>query len=212
MTDEPQQGWLLEDEQRSVATSQWYSPPDLAARLWHFAPKPRTGVPFRVLEPAAGKGALILPMLTGAIVPTQIVAYDVDVKNVLSLLELAEKTTNVEIIVRHRDFLAETDPGEFDLAVQNPPFEKSGAADFVLHSLKFAQRTVGVFPASLPYSNGRASSLWRHVDIRRQAILPRYKFGGEHSPMIDFCALDLELRARPRRPGEPTTHTTEWWL
>ncbi len=87
--NEPEQGWLLEDEQRSPELAQWYSPPDLAARLWHFAPKPRTGDPFRVLEPAAGKGALILPM------------------NILALLDLAERTTNVEIIVRHRDFLSE---------------------------------------------------------------------------------------------------------
>ncbi len=206
--------WLdgFEGEERSPELSQWFSPPDLAARLWHFAPKPRTGDPFRVLEPAAGKGALILPMLIGAIVPTQIVCYDIDASNVLALLDLAERTTQTEIIVRNRNFLEDDDPGDFELVQMNPPFEDGQAAAFILRSLELAPQLVGIFPAALPYSQGRAKDLWRHVDIRRQAILPRYKFGGDHGPRTDFCALDLHARRHPRRPGEATTHTTEWWL
>lgn len=202
----------FEAEERKRDLSQFYTPPRLAERLWHWAPKPRTGNPFRVLEPAAGTGALILPMLEGPIVPAQIVAYELDPANIEKLEQLAANTTHVEIIVRGRDFLADPNPGHFDLAHQNPPFEDDQASAFIRRALECAPITTGIFPACLPYGQTRFRELWRHVDIRRVAYLERVKFGGDFQPMTDFMVGEFErCRHGARSKGEPMTANIEWW-
>lgn len=201
----------MEDEERRRDLSQFYTPPQLAQRLWNWAPKPRRGGEFTVLEPSAGQGALIKPMLEGPNRPTLIVAYETDPRNVAKLVELAAGTHDVDIIVRPRDFLADPDPGRFDLAVQNPPYEDDQVDAFILAALRCAPQTCGIFPSGLPYSDGRWRRLWRHVDVRRQAKLGRVKFGGDYQPMTDFMAADLHQRRVPREKGEPMTLTQEWW-
>ena len=203
----------FEGEERRRDLSQFFTPAWLAQRLWDWCPKRRPGERFRVCEPAAGKGALAVPALACGSLP-EVVAYEVDHNNVAQLAQAGVSYDIGRLVVRPRDFLAQTPDqvGCFDLVLQNPPFEGGQDVDFILHALECAPQTIGLFPAAIMYSDGRWEKLWRWVDIQRKAeLVDRPSFGGEHSPKTNFCALDLCMRHTARRAQEPFTHTTEWW-
>jgi predicted RNA methylase len=201
----------MEHERRLVSESQWYTPPDLASRLWDWCHVlSRRHVPFRVLEPSAGDGALIRPMLAGKQTPDEVVAYEVDPARLPALRVL--DTALVSVDVRPWDFLADANPGRFDLAVTNPPYERDQDVDFTLRTLECSTAAVGIYRSALVHGAGRWNRLWRHVDIRRMAWLSsRPRFGGEHQPMTDFVALHLVRRSHARKQGEAHTLNVEWW-
>lgn len=200
----------LEGEERSAELEQYYTPPDLARKLWDWCPKPRTGR-LDVLEPAAGSGSLIWPMLEGPIRPTRIVAYEIDLERAAVLAsKLGERAGDIPFEVRVADFLTDTIPDRFDLALMNPPFKL--APDFIARCLELSRAVVSELPAGVEYSDDRWRNLWRWVDIRRKAALvDRPQHGGNHSPQTNFCAMDLQRRRTERRRGEPQTMTMEWW-
>lgn len=202
----------LEHEERKRDLSQFFTPSWLAKMLWRWCPQRRAGGPWRILEPAAGTGSLVVPMMSSVRAP-DVVAYELDPDNIARLAQVGVARPN-HLIVRPRDFLAQTaeQVGRFDLSVMNPPYEDDQDVEFILHALECAPQAIGLFSAAIVYSDRRWTKLWRWVDIRRKAELAdRPDFGGPYSPQTNFCALDLEMRKAPRRAQEPLTHTTEWW-
>ena len=203
------QGYLpgVEGAELRRDLSQFYTPRPLADRLAGWFPRAQ-----RVLEPAAGRGALIAPMLERSEPPGRVVAYDVDPHNCEALRALGP------VEVRERDFLADDDPGRFDLGLMNPPYESTDTCPngqdvaFALRALQVCHKVGGLFQASMEHSIGRFESFWKWVDIRRRAVISsRWKFGGAHSPKTNFVALELRLRTVARKQGEPTTLNQEWW-
>jgi Dimethyladenosine transferase (rRNA methylation) len=106
----------LDGETRSRDLSQWYTPPKLAKRIvaWSLA---RDGD--CVLEPSAGQGALVKPLLERG---CHVDAWEIDPGNAAALGELA----HAGLTVCEADFLASPGWGcsfRYDLAMLNPPYE-----------------------------------------------------------------------------------------
>lgn len=201
----------MEREERSADLEQYYTDPRVAQRLWDWCPRRKVGGPWRVCEPAAGRGALLLPMIADPDGPTHVVAYDVDEGNAAALAVLfTSRAPGVYTTVRCRDFRQDPDPGCFDLVVMNPPFTL--ATDFIERGLEIAPVVVALLPASVEYGTGRWDDLWRWVDpVRKATLSSRPSFGGDHGPKTDFCAMELRARTTPRAKGEPMTMSQEWW-
>lgn len=201
----------FEAEERRRDLSQFYTPPWLAERVWRWMWRPST-CPLRVLEPSAGRGALIKPLFTLGIAVEHISAYDVDPGNVVALEQLAAET-RAPMTVRARDFMADVDLlGErFDLSCMNPPFESNQDVQFIERVCQVCTSVAAVCQARIVHSAGRAE-FWRWHDIRREAVLiERPQFGGDFSPATDFVVLDIVRRARARLQGEACALKREWW-
>jgi len=218
----------MQGEARSVALSQWYTPPALAERVVRWAlTSARLGHDY-ILEPAAGRGALIKPLYGSyvfddgegrpGLVDTKhwVEAWDIDAENVAALEKLAEGT---RLSVNHGDFLeAKLDtpmpgytwPGDH-LCLMNPPYEGNQDIAFVEKALTVCDGVVGIFQSRIVHSQGRAP-FWRMHDITRMAILSeRPHFGGEHSAKTDFVVLEITRRKHARKQGEATPAQVEWW-
>jgi predicted RNA methylase len=203
----------MENEQRLRSLSQFYTPPDLAARLWGWCEAlSRKHVPFRVLEPSAGDGALVRPMLVGPRRLDEVVMYEIDPARGPALLDLCTRSEAVDVSYRPLDFLSDNTPGVFDLCVMNPPYERDQDAEFILRSLEVSAVTVGLFRSAFLHGQGRWSRLWRFTDVQRIAWLSgRPDFGGDHSAKADFVAMHLTRRTHARKQGEPMACNVEWW-
>ena len=198
-------------EERRLDLSQWYTPPRLAEQIVEWARI--DPISDRVLEPAAGRGALIAPILDewgAAAMPCEarVVAYDVDPTNVAVLKSL--RWTGLE--VRARDFLADPDPGSFDVAVMNPPYENDQDIDFILRALALAPRVVVLVQTKIDHGVDRFERFWRFVDpVRKAKLRRRPRFGGSGSPKGDFVVYEFRPRDLARQPGEPIECEVEWW-
>jgi hypothetical protein len=141
----------------------------------------------------------------------QIVMYEIDPARTGRLLDLCLES-RIDVSLRPRDFLADSDPGRFDLCVMNPPYEGDQDAQFIEHALGCSTAVVGLFRSAFVHGSGRWNRLWRHTDIRRLAWLSgRPDFGGDQSAKADFVAMHLVRRDKPRGKGEPLTCNVEWW-
>lgn len=189
---------------REKLLAQWFTPPRLGHLLWTRM-DPRPGL--RVLEPAAGRGALVRPML-GRFMPRAIVAYDIDPKLTVELRRIRGPIT-----VRLGDFLLDRSPGRFDLAVMNPPYEDDRDVAFLTRALELAPRVIGIFRSDFLHGVNRWNDVWRHVDIIQAACLvgrPRFS-ESPGSSMSDFVALHLQRRRHARELAEPCDIRWEWW-
>lgn len=168
---------LFPGEERNVAElSQWYTPPRAARALHDFAAIPAGA---RVLEPSAGRGALILPR------PDLVwTAIDIDQVNCVALLATSARD------VGQADFLAIEPPDEpFHYACMNPPYENGADLAHVLHALDFAERVVVLLGSDAEHRVGWWRELWRWLDgpIRKLAFIGR-PFKGA---MSDYAIWDL---------------------
>lgn len=195
---------------RSPALSQWYSPPALARRIVSWA---HVDAGMRVLEPAAGRGALIDPLEPLiARCAIRVVAYDIDDDNA----QFLEDRWRFAIEVRAGDFLADCpQAGErFHLAITNPPYEDNADAAFVLRCLEVSDRVVALVRSAFLHGGWRRAQVWRRAELRRLAILserPRFDGPVSGSPISDFVVVELVRRAELRGAGEHDTPTVEWW-
>jgi predicted RNA methylase len=189
-----------ESQRRRREWSQWYTPPGLAQGLWAWACKHET--PRTVLEPCVGEGALILPILADPRGCTQIVAVDIDARNVRRVGATCRALAvppGVTITVHCGDFRAGKAGTQFDLCLMNPPYEKGLAEAFILHALTMARRVCGVFKASILHGQDRYKTLWRLAATTREVRLgARPSFGeseaGNDSPKTDYVLLEIVLR------------------
>lgn len=210
----------FESEQRKRDLSQWYTPAWLSMRLWRWAePRPTD----RVLEPAAGRGALLAPMLGKG--KRELVAYEIDPGNVDALRMLmvnAHAQNGWSFEVRAADFTADPDvlQERFDLCVMNPPYEDGQDCAFVERALICCERVVGVFRLAMVASQERAG-FWERVRPMRIAFLSsRPQFGQSEradGARSDFVVMELARsgatmkRAAARPVPLATRATVEWW-
>lgn len=193
----------LENEERNVEFSQWYTPPRTAARIAEFAMRHRmkTSRPLRVLEPSCGRGALIHALLD--IDPEiDIVAVDIDKRNV-------DATSRPDLRIVCADFLEMYDWMGFDLVVTNPPFEDGAAEAHVLHALRFAPSVVAHVPLTTLEGKERHAGLWSKCRLDRLAICSTRPKYGDRGGATAMCT--IEVSPFEHDPGRPELVQVEFW-
>ncbi len=190
---------------QDASLSQWYTNPIVAKRIidWVLESHPWVQT---VLEPAAGEGALIRPLLQ-ANDQVKVKAYEIDAKNVEKLETLGDRVT-----VFHANFLIASVP-EADITIMNPPYECEQDVRFILRSLEATTTVIGLFRSTIYHGVNRWNMLWRDVNIVREVkFVERPSFGGKYSLMQDFVVLELEKREKKRERGEKQPiASVEWW-
>jgi predicted RNA methylase len=126
----------------------FFTPPDLARRAAKLAGL-RDG--YRVLEPSAGHGALVLAARAEANVKVDAVELYPGSSVVLKSVDLGGGRLWGET-----DFLAmgPGDVGKFDAVLMNPPFAKMADAKHVLHAINFVSpggRIVAIMSAAVTF-------------------------------------------------------------
>jgi len=203
---------LIPGTNRDVSKSQWFSPPELAQRVVEWAGvRAQAEVdmyrPMRVLEPSAGNGALVRPLVAAG---AEVCAIELD-ERYSSDLRCALGSWNP--LFCPSDFLSWGAGIAFgyDLVVMNPPYEDGLDVTFILHALKFAPRVVGIFRSQILHGKARKRELWTKVRPTRIAFLSeRPDFGGDYGAMSDFVVLELVPLHAGDTPG-PVWATQEWW-
>jgi len=195
-------------EQRKHELSQWFTPPQIAARIAEIAVGVRTGG-VHVLEPSCGDGALIRACLdTGRVARVQ--AYDIDPRMVGSSRE--RFAGYPEVAVAQADFLALEPPRAdaiADVAVMNPTFEGGAVALHVMHALQFAPRVVCHCPLTTLEGKHRRESLWSRVNLHALHICStRPKYGAASSGATAMCTIEVTLTCRREAACQTTV---SWW-
>jgi predicted RNA methylase len=213
---------MFGDEPR-LDLSQWYTPPKLARMIVEWTLRSyATSDPrhwgqisdyLRILEPAAGRGALILD------IPEQhsVVAYDVDQRNIDYLMTLSSSWASCPCTCepRLRDFLSDPDPGHFDLSIMNPPYEHDQDLDFARRVVVdgVADRAVMLMRSVFRHGKKRWEKFWRHVNLNRQVdLVTRPKFGGDNTALSDFAVFDVTRRDVPLELGQVQKVEVERWI
>lgn len=194
---------LIEGTNRDLELSQYFTPPELAQRVVEWAGLVWAGgMPrhMRVLEPSAGNGALVRPLVAAG---AEVTAVEIDARY-CDELDLA----NPRHIV-NEDFLS-VEPSKwfFDLCVMNPPYENGLDVQFILHALKFAPRVVGIFTDRIMFGVERKEGLWSKVRPTRIAYQSRRPWKGAQT---DYVVLELVRIAALDKPNRVTQCTLEWW-
>ena len=164
----------------------------------------------RVLEPSAGVGRFVWPLLEAGALVT---AVELDDRMVSAMSDEATRrhVPNSTLLVKRRDFLS-MDPEPHDLAVMNPPYEDGQAEVHVMRALEWAPRVVALVPLAFLCSLNRYEAVWRHVRLMRQVnFIRRPSFGGDQGGSRDFAVFELVRRSKPREPGEKDRVEVEWW-
>lgn len=176
--------------------SAWFTPADLAERIVEWALQPFGELTSRgldILEPSAGRGALVRPLLARSL---RVDALDIDPDNVRALrVTFGERKPG--FCASEVDFLT-LEPGRmqpgYDLAIMNPPFEGGAAEAHIMHALKFADHAVAHVPLTTLEGKARRESLWSKVRLHRLAVCatrPKYGAKGGATAM---CTLDVSAR------------------
>jgi predicted RNA methylase len=205
----------LSEEARRDALSQWHTDPRLAKRVWRWANRHQQ--PRSVLEPSAGHGALVRPILEEPFACSNVVLCDVDPRAAGICEELAARGCaqgmhwNVECMDflerRRSQYMHEL----FDLVLMNPPYEQGKAEEFVMHALAISERVVGVFKSSIHHGISRFRMLWSSARVTREAKLAsRPSFGrgesGSRTGETDYVVLEI------KRLGSNDDMSSEHWV
>lgn len=207
---------LIEGTTRDLGKSQWFTPPELAQRVVEWAGvKPPNITPFglhypgykplRVLEPSAGNGALVRPLVAAG---AEVDAVELDTRYVPELYDALLGVANADDIGPViADFLSMMPRMDYDLCVMNPPYEDGKDVAFILHALKFAPRVVGIFTDRILFGVERKEGLWSKVRPTRIAFQSRRPFKGAQT---DYVVLEL-IQGGIGATFAPFTCTIEWW-
>jgi len=199
---------LLGTETRDLSLSQWYTPPALAERVVEWADAAGAQ---SILEPAAGRGALLEPLPRGR----DVVAVELDLENARSL-----RARYHEARIIQGDFLtARVDElgGRFDLAIMNPPYEHGLDAAFVYRASCHARRVVAILRSVFFHGTRRWETVLRYVDLVGLVYLVnRPQFGApgmvSTGARSDFVVAEFRHRSMPLELGEDDCRpTVEWW-
>jgi hypothetical protein len=191
--------------------SQWYLDCCLAERIANWATRVWANDRLHVLEPSAGRGALVSPLVAAG---HRVTAIDIDPDNADWVASKWTRAEGVEVI--SADFTAFEDWPGVDLALLNPPFEKGQTEAHVLHALKFAPRVVCHCPLTTLEGKDRREGLWSTAYLKRLVIhssRPKYS-GSRTGGQTAMCTIDVV-----RRPeGKPHNGRVaacgvevEWW-
>lgn len=186
----------LEGDERRSALSQWFTDPRLARQLWRWAN--RYHQPESVLEPSAGHGALLRPILEEPFACRRVVAVDLDPRAMPVLETMCGRARGAGMLWSTvcDDFLGYRTHEPVDLVLMNPPYEEGLAEQFVLEGLRLAERVVGIFKSSIQHGVSRYRMLWSTARVVREVRLAgRPSFGqGEtgSSAKTDYVVLEIK--------------------
>lgn len=189
--------------------SQWFTPPALAQRFAEFALE---GLRFpRVLEPAAGDGALV-DAITTERPSCRVTAVEIDPRWANDLRQWCI-THRLDVNVIEADYFA-TFPGEHDVVVMNPPYEDGLDAAFITRAMEQAPRVAVLMRVNALAGQQRHKDVWSRIGRdwqmtglaycarRPQFLAAGLRVGNAES---DFCAVRLERGKRRRKTR------VEWW-
>lgn len=182
--------------------SQWFTKPELGRRIVDWAdPHPA----MRVLEPSAGAGAFVTPLLDHRGVIVEALEVDPEWSHKLE----KDHQYPSDLTVHTEDFLQWKPEVTFDLAIMNPPYEDGQDMQHVVHALNLCQRVVALVRLNFLASEERYNAIWKRVVLRRQInFIDRPRFSGAGSPRHDFCVVDIARGGS--QVGVPLV-ATEWW-
>jgi len=176
--------------------SQWFTDPALARRIVRWSdPSPVD----RVLEPSAGSGSFVKPLLKAG---AHVTAIEVDPDWVRELRKLKGR-----LKVEQADFAAWKPAGRFSLSVMNPPYENQQDERHVAEVCKVADRVVGLVRAVFMHGVERRRLIWSRYRLTRLVhFSARPHFSGAGSPRHDFTLFEIDTT---RKPGGKVS--VEWW-
>ena len=184
---------------KALGLSQWFTRPEEATRLAELAFEGLTArdAPVRVLEPAAGAGALLraLPEACGAHTVTTI-AYDVDPAWEDTLTAIAD-----EVVIG--DFLEEADAGvepRADVVITNPPYENGLDGRFLEAAMRLADRVVALVRLNALVGQDRVERVWSQVEegswvlsvLELLALRPGFEGPGDMGARSDYVIVRLD--------------------
>lgn len=193
---------MIPGSTRDTGLSQFFTPPKLAQKLVQWAGVCRGGnfdEPYRVLEPSAGNGAVVRPLVAAG---AEVTAVELDTRYFGELVALNPRRIIACSFLELRPDDAMR-VGPFDLCVVNFPFHIDLKGEFTLHALEFAPRVVAIYPGNVFYSEQR-EDFWKRVRPTRIAYMSKRAWPGA----TDYVALELVKRVLAQ-PSCPVT--VEWW-
>ena len=201
------QGWLFDpadEPERKEDLDQWFTDPKLAQEFvdWCHIPPPGDGKVIRVIEPTAGCGNLVKPLVAaGAVID----AYDLDPQWIAYLRKhYGPDKTSLVTVHDAGDFLDVPLPEElFDVCVMNPPLSGGMDGVFLRHlCFHWARRTCAIVQTRTMHSIDRRKKLWDRVKVKRIEFLSDRPSFGRGSPMRDFSFVEIEMRDVLRGLGD----------
>jgi SAM-dependent methyltransferase len=190
--------------ERSVALSQYFTPPETAERIARFAMHPwfGRGRNPNVIEPSCGDGALLRAL--GGYGLTTVLGLDIDPANIELCRKRAWSWPPKFVCA---DFLEWSPSDRFDIAVMNPPFEREQAMQHVLRGLEVAGHVVAHVPLTTLAGKSRNEKLWQRVTLTRLAICATRPKYGPKGGATEMCTIDVR-----KRVGLEWCETkVEWW-
>lgn len=194
--------------------SQWFTPPDLAARVVRWCGDVRRFD--RILEPSAGCGRL-LDAVRDVTAQPQLVAHELDPAWAATLEQsfFADQRTTVV----HGDYLAAPAPeARYDLCLSNPPYEGGQDGAFIEKAMDESDRVVAILRLVALAGQERYRRVWSRVGWGREwamvsvaILVARPDFGGEHGAQADFCVVKLARRDVASPESFRGLEPTEWW-
>ena len=200
----------LPEPERDLALSQYWTPPALAKRMVDMLGLPRGS---SVLEPAAGCGRLVEPLLAADL---KVVACELDRRWAKVLRDRWP-----DIGITRCDYPARKFPPfdlHYDGAVLNPPYEHGLDGRFLARALEDADVVVALCRVQILFGTQRYASIWEPHGYRldRVAFLPRRPSFGGGSPRHDFCVLRFRSHDDAAddfcQRGDDPRPTVEHWL
>lgn len=205
-------------ERVSEDRGQWFTPPDLAWRMWRWAGD--TAAFTSILEPSAGSGNLVFAAVSGSADVT-VDAFELDPYYVDRLGERFSGTPRVN--VEQRDYLDSHHWGSrYDLGLANPPFEDGLDGKFIAKMMDQCDRIIVLARTCVLNGADRHERVWSRCSddgdwvVRGIAFLPKrpvFQAGraiGERvdggGAKADFCVVKMSRREL----GDAPTRL-EWW-
>lgn len=171
---------LFGEPEPTAASSQWFTPRDLARRIAAWVPRDCGSI----LEPMAGDGELIAALGYHGHHPRKITACEIIPETAevlrdrfpeLGALHVGDAYKLEEAWRRHRRGWL------FDVGIANPPYENGGHFDALALMLRLCRVAIVLAPLAMESTPQRCSWLLQNARMRRRAVVGwRVKFRGPH--------------------------------
>lgn len=163
----------------------------------------------RILEPAAGEGAIVHALMRLPQPPREIVAIETHEPFVRNLRASCEQYGGRVIIIHHDFFKTRAAPGRpFDMAILNPPYAKFQDVRFVEKCLSDALSIAALLLSSTLH-NAKRARVWNSASVSRIDFLAKrpdpFENGSKkpHKPMREYIRIAAARSAMPATEHTP---------
>lgn len=191
------------DQSQRVALAQFFTPPWLAERMVSWIgplldDSARRAYTLRILEPSAGRGAIVAPLIARAPGAT-VHAVELDPAHARALSIFPVHVDCCDYLTRAAP------PKRYDVSISNVPFTGGAECNHIAKQLDESDRLISQLPVRALHGDARFSAIWSRIGtewfIRRMAFLPDRPYPNASD---DIVVLDLR-----RVPG--SCDAIEWW-